>query len=446
MEELQRARDEITRIDAQIAALFEQRMEAVGRIAAEKQALGLPLRDPDREAALLRQIADRIADPALRPYYAPVQQAFFAASRAWQAELARRPSPREQARFTVRLPGGTCPISIGRGLLAEADRLFDLGRRVFLVTDDGVPAQYAGTVAALCESPVIYTVPQGEASKSPARLTDLLEAMLRAGLTRRDCVVAVGGGVVGDLAGLAAALYMRGVDFCSVPTTLLAMADASVGGKTAVDLAGVKNAAGAFRQPKAVLIDPEVLATLPPRQVSNGLAEIVKMALTLDADLFARFEDPAGPGPIEDLIAGALRLKIGIVEADEREAGPRRVLNFGHTLGHGIEAACEGRLLHGECVALGMLPLCAPAVRERLLPVLRRLDLPTAADFDPEAALAAIAHDKKGTGDAITVVTVPAVGEYRFESLPLSALRPCLQELLSQESGQNAKEKVISNR
>ena len=353
--------------------------------------------------------------------------------------------------INIDLPGGSYPIRIGRGLLARAGELMNLDRRVFLVTDRGVPSRYVRAVAAQCRLHTVFTVQPGEASKSVEVWSGLLEAMLRAGLTRGDCVAVVGGGVVGDLAGFAAASYMRGVDFYNVPTTVLSMADASVGGKTALNLGGVKNSIGAFWQPKAVLIDPDVLDTLPQRQISNGMAEIVKTALTLDADLFTRLERFLSDEPwhgirIEDLITDAVRLKKAVVEADERESGPRRVLNFGHTLGHGIEAVRTGRLissggaeaalregfalLHGECVALGMLPLCAPEVRARLLPILERLDLPTHAVFDPDAALAAIARDKKGAADTITVVTAPAVGEYAFRSMPLSDLRPLLTELL----------------
>ena len=318
-----------------------------------------------------------------------------------------------------------------RGSLQKAAALLDLDRRIFIVTDDGVPAEYAAALAAQCREATVYTVPQGERSKSPETLTVLLEAMLRAGLTRGDCVAAVGGGVVGDLAGLAAALYMRGVDWYNVPTTLLAMVDSSVGGKTAVDLGGVKNAAGAFWSPRAVLIDPDVLKTLSPRHWSNGLAEAVKMALTHDAALFDRFEDPVGYGPIEDVVAACLRIKAGVVAADGREAGLRRVLNLGHTLGHGLEAASEGRLLHGEAVALGMIPLCAPEVRERLLPVLERLGLPTYGSFalDVNAAMEAISHDKKGVDGGIETVTVPEIGTFQFRRVGLTDLERLLREL-----------------
>ncbi len=415
METLQKARAEIDRIDTELARLFQARMAAAAEIAAWKRARGVPIRDPAREARVLARGAERMEDPALRPYYAAFQQELMALSRAYQSGLGL---------------GSDIPTP-ERGSLGRAAQLLSEGRRVLVVTDSGVPAVYAETVAAQWDCAGIYTLPQGEASKSPAQLSALLSAMLQAGLTRSDCLAAVGGGVVCDLAGLAAGLYMRGIDCYYFPTTLLAMVDAAVGGKTAVDLDGVKNAVGLFRQPRAVVIDPDLLATLPPRQLSNGLAEAVKMALTHDAALFARFEDPAGYGDPEELIAACLRIKSRVVAADEREAGPRRVLNFGHTLGHGIEAAAGGRLLHGECVALGMLPMCAPGVRQRLLPVLERLGLPAQAEFDPEAALAAITHDKKAGADgSIETVYVPEPGRFEFRNTPLRALRELLLSLV----------------
>ena len=262
----------------------------------------------------------------------------------------------------------------------------------------------------------------------------MLAAMLDFGMTRKDCLAAVGGGVVGDLGGFAAACYMRGIDFYNLPTTLLAMVDSSVGGKTAVNFRGVKNIVGAFHQPRAVLIDPDLLRSLPQRQLANGMAEAVKMALSLDEKAFAAFERPAGPRALEELVADALRIKAAVVAADETEQGLRKVLNLGHTLGHGIEAACGGALLHGECVALGMLPMCAPAVRDRLIPVLTRLGLPIRASFDRNKALAAIAHDKKGVANGVSVVTVPRVGSYEFHTLQPAELGTLLDTLMEQEN------------
>lgn len=429
MDTLQKARAEIDRIDAQMAALFEARMAEAAKIAAWKRENGRPVRDPAREAQLLAENAARIEDPALRPYYEAFLRHLTALSRDYQTELLRPDGPE---RLRVRSAHGAYPLLLRRGLLRELGTLLPGDRKVFLVTDDGVPAEYAEAVALSCRCAGRFVLPRGEAHKTPDALTALLSAMLEAELRRGDCVVAVGGGVVGDLAGLAAALYMRGIDWYSIPTTLLAMADASVGGKTAVNLDGIKNAAGAFWPPRAVLIDPDTLKTLPPRQLANGLAEAVKMALTHDAALFARFEDPAGYGPVEDVIAACLRIKRAVVEADERESGARRALNFGHTLGHGLEAAAGGALLHGECVALGMLPMCAPELRERLIKVLERLGLPTYVNLDaldPDAVMDAVLHDKKQTAEGILSVFVPEPGRWLLQALSPETLRERLTTL-----------------
>ena len=182
------------------------------------------------------------------------------------------------------------PVYIGKGLIARAGELFDLSRRVLVLTDEGVPKAYAESVAAQCKEPLILTVKEGEGSKSIAVFEEILTKMLEAGFDRKDAVVSVGGGVVSDLAGFVAASYMRGIDFYSIPTTLLSAVDASVGGKVAVNLSGVKNAVGAFYQPRAVLSDPLLLETLPARQISAGLAEALKMAACFDASLFSLFE------------------------------------------------------------------------------------------------------------------------------------------------------------
>ena len=301
-------------------------------------------------------------------------------------------------------------ITVCRGALGQAGEVFDLCRRVLIVTDDGVPKEYAEAVAARCKEAKIFTFPEGEASKNTDTYIAILNEMLGFGLSRTDCVVAVGGGVVGDIAGFAAATYMRGVDFYNVPTTLLSQVDSSIGGKTAIDFCGVKNVVGAFYQPKAVLIDPDVLKTLPERQLSNGMAETIKMAATSDSALFEKIE--RGGCDIEDIIVGSLKIKQSVVEADERESGLRRVLNFGHTIGHGIESASSGKLYHGECVALGMIPMCSGDVRERLVPVLKKYGLPTEFHGDIAAVKSAITHDKKADGDTINAVVTDKIGSY----------------------------------
>ncbi|MBQ1261637.1 MAG: 3-dehydroquinate synthase [Clostridia bacterium] len=306
-------------------------------------------------------------------------------------------------------------ILLERGALSRAASYLNLDRRVLILTDEGVPAVYAETVAKASKRAVTVRVKQGEGSKSIPVFEEVCRTLLEEGFTRSDCVVAVGGGVVGDLAGFVAASYMRGIDFYNIPTTLLSQVDSSIGGKVAVNLGGVKNIVGAFYQPKRVLIDPEVLSTLPPRQIANGMAEAVKMALTSDAELFALLEREDAMTVIDTVIERSLRIKKDVVEQDEKEAGLRKVLNFGHTLGHGIEASQgESGLYHGECVALGMLPMCADGVRERLLQVLVRLGLPTVIEGDLEEMLSLASHDKKCRGSRISTVRVEEVGSFRL--------------------------------
>lgn len=315
-------------------------------------------------------------------------------------------------------------ILVERGALNRIGELLNLNRRVLIITDDGVPPVYAETVAAACADPIIATYPQGEDTKSFEVLADVCAVMLENGFTRTDCVVAVGGGVIGDLSGFAAASFMRGIDFYNIPTTLLSQVDSSIGGKTAINHEGIKNCIGAFYQPRKVVIDPDVLSTLPARQLSNGLAEAIKMAATCDKALFEKIETGDPMEMLDEIIVSSLKIKKYVVEQDAKEKSLRRVLNFGHTLGHGIESQAALRegdraLYHGECVALGMLSMCAPEVRDRLVTVLKNAGLPTQTDVDIDAALAAVSHDKKMDGSKINYVYCPEVGSFEFRSASL---------------------------
>ena len=309
-------------------------------------------------------------------------------------------------------------ISIGRGLIGCAGEIFNLNRRVTVVTDSGVPKEYAEGVASLCHVAQIVTIPQGEESKCIENYALILQKMLDFGMTRTDCVVAVGGGVVGDLAGFAAASFMRGVDFYNVPTTLLSQVDSSIGGKTAINFGGVKNIVGAFYQPKGVIVDPDTLKTLPERQISNGMSEAIKMAASFDEKLFRFMEESEiSDDIIEQIIIGSLKIKKFVVESDEREGGLRKALNLGHTLGHGIESAEDGRLFHGECVALGMTAVFAPEAKERLTHLLKKYGLPTVYDGDIDKALMPISHDKKCDGNIVSVVLVKEIGSFVIEKM-----------------------------
>ena len=320
--------------------------------------------------------------------------------------------------MTIRMNLGSdsYDIIVERGILRSAREYLDLDRRVLIVTDSGVPAEYADAVAAQCKEGTVYTVEQGEGSKSLETFGQLLQVMLDLGFSRRDCVVAVGGGVVGDLSGFAAASYMRGIDFYNIPTTLLSQIDSSIGGKTAVNFCGVKNIVGAFYQPKRVLIDPDLLKTLPKRQISNGLAEAVKMSLTSDGELFSVFEGCDIEKSLDEIIIRSLNVKKSVVEKDEREAGLRKILNFGHTVGHGIES-CEKELYHGECVALGMIPMCSEAIRPRVVEVLKRCGLYREIEYDWDKITKAAFHDKKADGDTVTVTTVNEIGTFEMKKV-----------------------------
>ncbi len=318
----------------------------------------------------------------------------------------------------MNLPERGYDIVVEEGCLKEADSLLDLDRKVLIVTDDGVPSEYAALLSALSGEPLVVTVPSGEGSKSLRVWEQLLDAMLSHGFRRTDAACAVGGGVVGDLTGFAAASYMRGIDFYNLPTTVLSQVDSSIGGKTAVNFGGIKNIVGAFCQPAKVLVDPALLRTLPRRQIANGLFEALKMALLFDPALFSLFENEDPFSRLPEIIEASLRIKKKVVEEDEKESGLRKSLNFGHTIGHGIESLQgENGLLHGECVAYGMLPMCSDEVRNRLLPVLRKLGLPDGVSYDREKVFAAMLHDKKAARGGVDCVFVRSVGSFSLERL-----------------------------
>jgi len=322
-------------------------------------------------------------------------------------------------------------IVVEHGTIDRAGELLKLDRRVLVVTDSGVPKEYSEKIALQCKNSVIYTFPQGEESKNFDTYKDILTCLVENGFTRSDCVVAVGGGVCGDMAGFAAATYMRGIDFYNIPTTLLSQIDSSIGGKTAIDFCGYKNIVGAFNQPKKVLVDPDVLKTLDKRQIANGLAEAVKMSMTSDKELFKMFENGEYKTNLDEVIIRSLKVKKYVVEQDEKENGLRKILNFGHTVAHAIESNINmSGLYHGECVGLGMLAMTGENVRNRLLCVMKNIGLPTAFDFDCEKILEAIKHDKKMSGDNITVIYVDKPGAFEMKTMAYSTLKEQLSKVL----------------
>ena len=347
-------------------------------------------------------------------------------------------------------------VVVGRGLLSQAGARiapFVRGRTV-VVSDETVATLHGPVLTASLEAVGVRTemvaVPPGEASKSFAELERLIDRLLATGLDRKDVIVALGGGVVGDLAGLAAALYMRGIDFVQVPTTLLAQVDSSVGGKTAIDTPRGKNLVGAFHQPRLVLADIDVLKTLPERQLRSGWAEVLKHGLICDAVFFDWLagEGATGatgdPTALERAVVRSIEIKSAIVGEDEREAGRRTLLNLGHTFGHALEAALgfgDG-LAHGEAVALGCamafrfsarLGVCDPAEAWRAATVIAAAGLPTrlaeVGRFGADALIGRMAGDKKAEGGALTLVLARRIGEaFVARDVDAATLRAFLME------------------
>lgn len=326
------------------------------------------------------------------------------------------PEKEDNKMITMNLGQQSYDIILKAGCLQKAGDLLDLRRKVMIITDDGVPENYAKAVAEQAEEPYIKIVSQGEGSKSLRTVEEILTDMLHHQFSRKDCVVAVGGGVVGDLSGFVASLYMRGIDFYNIPTTLLSQVDSSIGGKTAVNLGGIKNSVGSFYQPKKVLIDFDVLETLSKRQKINGLIEAIKMGATSDQTLFELILNQNWEECLNQIIEKALLIKKYVVEQDEKESHLRKILNFGHTIGHGFESAGKGKYLHGECVALGMLYMCDEHVREQLKRIYRNIGLEDMdlSEIDMTEVKNAILHDKKANHDTCSVVYVSEIGKGRI--------------------------------
>ena len=354
----------------------------------------------------------------------------------------------------VRLPAHSYTIVVEQGALnGVGERLRDLGvgSRVAVVSAAPIMTRYGKAVLDSLETADFIAstveVPDGEAAKTLAVASTCWDAFLEAGLDRSSTVIALGGGAVGDVAGFAAASYMRGVNFVQMPTTVLAQVDASIGGKTAIDHVRAKNLIGAFHQPRLVIVDPTVIGTLPEREFRSGLAEVVKHGVVLDAAYFESLERDTAlvlfrdPATLERVIGGSCRLKAGVVERDEREADLRAVLNYGHTLGHAFEAVTGyATFTHGEAVSLGMagearlaqrLGIASPAAVERQEALLTALGLPVRmASLDASAVLAAITRDKKSRNGRVPFVLAPEIGSFRVVyDVPEDAVRAVLGEL-----------------
>jgi 3-dehydroquinate synthase len=352
----------------------------------------------------------------------------------------------------VRYPGGEYPIHLGDGLLdrvGEALRAVGVpaGNRVAVISNPVVAPLYGARVKASLRSagfqPFVCTIPDGEHHKTLSTVSVVYDQLLAGGVDRSGTVLSLGGGVTGDIAGFAAATFMRGVRFVQIPTTILAMADASVGGKTGVDLVQGKNLVGAFKQPALVLIDPAVLQTLPVKEIRSGMAEVIKHGVIADPDLFAELESPSPAGQVSlsaSQLARALRVKIDIVQQDPFERGRRAALNLGHTVGHALEVLSDFSLRHGEAIGIGMIAAARvaaqlgradPSLAGRIATALAGWRLPVRCPpFSVGEIWAAMAHDKKRRGRSLHWVLPHAIGQVELANdVPPRVVRSVLHAM-----------------
>lgn len=374
---------------ARIAALLAERSAAYGRIPLQVDTSGLTV----------AQIADRVLSAA--------------------RTLTRS--------IPVRHPSGEYAVHLRRGILAQTGSLLrerNLGKQIALVTDTTVGSLYAERVIESLEragfQATTFTLPAGEKEKNLDSVKRLYDGFIQAGLDRSSVVLALGGGVIGDMAGFAAATYLRGVPLVQLPTTLLAMVDASVGAKVAVDHRRGKNLIGAFKQPEMVIADPDTLSTLPAAQFANGLAETIKAGIIGDSELFQQLQDH-GPAPLPWIIERAIWLKVNVVQDDPYERGRRAVLNLGHTFGHALELLNNYALPHGAGVAIGLaaaarlsarMEVCRAGLVESVESMLTKLGLPrTYQKHTPAQVWQAMATDKKRQGKRLRFLLPRAIGD-----------------------------------
>ena len=307
--------------------------------------------------------------------------------------------------------------------------------KIAIISDSNVFPLYGSIVSeSLANSGfevISYTFPAGESSKTADTYLEILNFLAENQLTRSDAILALGGGVTGDMAGFAAATFLRGIPYIQVPTSLLAMVDSSVGGKTAIDLPAGKNLVGAFYQPRIVICDLNTLNTLPESVFCDGCAEVIKYGVLYDAKLFAHLESEGLAFDQEAVISRCIELKRNVVAEDEFDNGARQKLNLGHTIGHGIEAQSNFAVTHGQAVAIGMAIISkahCKTIYSRLVSVLQKFNLPTATDFTAKQLFASALSDKKRSGGTVNLIVPENIGECKIIPTPIDELESLIEE------------------
>lgn len=332
--------------------------------------------------------------------------------------------------FTVKLTDAQSRVIIEKGCHTHLKDYMDFNGRVMVVTDDNIPDSLKETVLNQFDGAILAEVPQGEKAKSFEIYGDLLANLLENGFSRKDFIIALGGGVVGDLAGFVASTYKRGCRFVSIPTSTLAQIDSSIGGKVAINMNGIKNCVGNFYHPEAVFVDTDTLKTLETRHFYNGLAEAVKAGCIGDAQLFDIFKNHAheltADSPyLEEIITRSLLFKRSVVQQDEKEQNLRKILNFGHTIGHAIESLYNLKdYYHGECVANGMIMITEDKqIKKDLTDIFAKMHIPFVKVPDADKCIGFIKNDKKAAGGTVDIVKVDRIGQAYIEKTAIEEMK-----------------------
>ena len=420
MTELDKSRKKIEEIDKKMATLFEERMAEAKKIALYKKENNLPIENKSREDELIKKNSSYV-DSELKDYYISFLKNEIELSKSYQKSL------NSNLNVTCIDAPQSYDVVIKRGSISHINDYFNIDRKVLVISDDNIPKKYIDMVLSQLKDGYLFTFKEGEESKNIDTYKQIEKTLLDNNFKRRDAIIALGGGVTGDLAAFSASTYMRGIDFYNIPSSLLSMVDSSIGGKTGIDYEGVKNIIGTFYQPKGVLIDADLLYTLDKREFYSGLVEAIKMAATFDSSLFSLIENSTDiMSDIDEIIVRSLEIKRMVVSKDTKEASLRSVLNFGHTIGHAIEALSNGLYKHGEAVALGMMYCSSGDARKRIKNVLEKYNLKTLSPYKAQDLMPYIIHDKKGINDEIKVIRVDEIGSYKISLMSYSEVEKLL--------------------
>ena len=324
----------------------------------------------------------------------------------------------------VSLEQNSYDVLIEKGLLSKVSNYLDTNKDYVIVTDTNIPKEYISTIESQLNILKIYTMTPGESLKCAEKANEVIEDMLSHFIPRSITLIAIGGGVVGDFTGFIASIYMRGVDFIQIPTSLLSQVDSSVGGKVGINSKHMKNAIGSFYQPKVVFIDPNTLETLTKRHFNNGMAELIKHGLIAGKSLYEDLVENDINSNIEDFIYRSVTIKRDIVIKDVKDKGIRQLLNFGHTIGHAIEQDSGYSLLHGESIALGMLLMIKdPSLYNKVRSLLQKYNLPTSYFYDKERLYSYMKTDKKIKGETINIILLHEEGNAFMKTIKLEQMK-----------------------